>query len=140
MCVGVMGTALASPLYPLYQQAWGLKPSDITHLFVVYMFGALTSLLFLGRLTQRHGFLAILRTGLALMTAGVVLSALAWNVPVFMLARLMIGLASGMITTSASIGMVQARPGRDPRRTAALTTVAMTLGFGLGPQIGRAHV
>ena len=136
MCVGVMGTALASPLYPLYQQAWGLKPSDITHLFVVYMFGALTSLLFLGRLTQRHGFLAILRTGLALMTAGVVLSALAWNVPVFMLARLMIGLASGMITTSASIGMVQARPGRDPRRTAALTTVAMTLGFGLGPLVG----
>lgn len=136
MCVGVMGTALASPLYPLYQQAWGLKPSDITHLFVVYMFGALTSLLFLGRLTQRHGFLTILRTGLALMTAGVVLSALAWNVPVFMLARLMIGLASGMITTSASIGMVQARPGRDPRRTAALTTVAMTLGFGLGPLVG----
>lgn len=136
MCVGVMGTALASPLYPLYQQAWGLRPSDITQIFVVYMFGALASLLFLGRLTQRHGFLAILRVGLTLMTAGVVLSALAWNATVFMLARLMIGLASGMITTSASIGMVQARPGRDPRRTAALTTVAMTLGFGLGPLVG----
>jgi hypothetical protein len=25
MCVGVMGTALASPLYPLYQQAWGQR-------------------------------------------------------------------------------------------------------------------
>lgn len=136
MCVGVMGTALASPLYPIYQQAWGLRPSDITMVFVVYMFGTLTSLLFLGRLTQRHGFLPILRTGLALMTAGVVLSALAWNVPVFMLARLMIGLASGMITTSASIGLVQARPARDPRRTAALTTMAMTLGFGLGPLVG----
>lgn len=136
MCVGVMGTALASPLYPLYQQAWGLKPSDITHLFVVYMFGALTSLLFLGRLTQRHGFLAILRTGLTLMTMGVVLSAVAWHASIFLVARLMIGLASGMITTSASIGMVQARPGRDPRRTAALTTVAMTLGFGLGPLVG----
>ena len=71
MCVGVMGTALASPLYPIYQQAWGLRPSDITMVFVVYMFGTLTSLLFLGRLTQRHGFLPILRTGLALMTAGV---------------------------------------------------------------------
>ncbi len=136
MCVGVMGTALASPLYPIYQQAWGLRPSDITMVFVVYMFGTLTSLLFLGRLTQRHGFLPILRTGLTLMTAGVLLSALAWNVPVFMLARLMIGLASGMITTSASIGLVQARPGRDPRRTAALTTMAMTLGFGLGPLVG----
>ncbi|GAD21516.1 MFS transporter [Acidovorax sp. MR-S7] len=136
MCVGVMGTALASPLYPLYQQAWGLKPSDITHIFVVYMFGALASLMFLGRLTQRYGALSILRTGLVLMTAGVLLSALAWNTPVFMLARTMIGLASGMITTSASTGMVQASPGRDPRRTAALTSMAITLGFGLGPLVG----
>ena len=46
MCVGVMGTALASPLYPLYQQAWGLQPSHITQIFVAYMFGALASLLF----------------------------------------------------------------------------------------------
>ena len=136
MCVGVMGTALASPLYPLYSEAWGLRPSDITRLFVAYMAGALASLLFLGQLTQRLGFLPILRAGLALMTAGVLLSALAWNAPVFMVARIMIGLASGMITTSASIGMVQSRPGHDPRRTAALTSVAITLGFGLGPLVG----
>ncbi len=30
MCVGVMGTALASPLYPLYQAQWQLQPSHIT--------------------------------------------------------------------------------------------------------------
>jgi uncharacterized membrane protein YeaQ/YmgE (transglycosylase-associated protein family) len=55
MCVGVMGTALASPLYPLYQQAWGLQPSHITQIFVT-MAGALISLLFLGRLTNLFGF------------------------------------------------------------------------------------
>ena len=136
MCVGVMGTALASPLYPIYQAAWKLRPSDITHIFVLYMFGVLISLLFLGRLTQRFGFLPILRAGLIVMTTGVVVSALAWNVPSFMFARLLIGMASGMITTSASVGMVQASPGKDPRRIAALTTVAMTLGFGIGPLLG----
>lgn len=136
MCVGVMGTALASPLYPIYQTAWNLRPSDITHIFVLYMCGVLVSLLFLGRLTQRFGFLPILRSGLIVMTAGTVASAVAWNVPSFMFARLLIGLASGMITTSASVGMVQASPGKDPRRVAALTTVAMTLGFGLGPLLG----
>ena len=41
MCVGVMGAALASPLYPLYQQAWGLQPSHITQVFVAYMVGAM---------------------------------------------------------------------------------------------------
>ncbi len=136
MCVGVMGTALASPLYPIYQQAWGLRPSDITQIFVLYMFGVMASLLFLGRLTQRYGFLPILRTGLIVMTTGVAMSAIAWNVPSFMGARLLIGLASGMITTSASVGMVQSSPGSDPRRIAALTTVAMTLGFGIGPLLG----
>ena len=136
MCVGVMGTALASPLYPLYQVAWGLRPSDITQIFVVYMFGVLVSLLFLGRLTQRLGFLPILRAGLIVMTTGVLVSALAQSPKVFMAARLLIGLSSGMITTSAAVGMMQARPGSDPRRVAAFTTVAMTLGFALGPLIG----
>jgi MFS family permease len=138
MCVGVMGTALASPLYPLYQEAWSLRASDITQIFVLYMFGVLISLLFLGRLTQRLGFLPILRAGLILMTTGVLASAVAGNAQVFMLARLLIGLSSGMITTSAAVGMVQARPESDPRRVAAFTTVAMTLGFGLGPLIGGA--
>jgi MFS family permease len=131
-----MGTALASPLYPLYAAAWNLRPSDITRIFVIYMFGVLASLLFLGRVTARFGFLPILRTGLVLMTAGVALSAVANNVPVFMAARLVIGLASGMITTSAAVGMMQVSPVADARRTTALTTVAMTLGFGMGPLLG----
>ncbi|MBC5782269.1 MFS transporter [Ramlibacter sp. USB13] len=136
MCVGVMGTALASPLYPLYQAAWNLRASDITHVFVVYMFGVLVTLLFMGRLIARFGFLANLRLGLALMTAGVLLSAAAGNVPVFMAARLVIGVASGMISTSAATGLVQVGAGRDPRRVSAVTTVAMTLGFGMGPLVG----
>jgi MFS family permease len=136
MCVGVMGTALASPLYPLYQAEWNLRASDITHIFVVYMFGVLASLLFMGRLTARFGFLAILRLGLVLMTIGLVLSAFAGNAAVFMVARLVIGIASGMISTSAAVGLVQVGVGRDPRRVSAITTVAMTLGFGMGPLAG----
>jgi MFS family permease len=136
MCVGVMGTALASPLYPLYQATWHLRSSDITHIFVVYMFGVLASLLFMGRLTARFGYLAILRHGLLLMTLGVLLSALAGNVATFMFARLVIGVASGMINTSAAVGMVHTSGGRDPRRVSALTTAAMTLGFGMGPLAG----
>jgi MFS family permease len=137
MCVGVMGTALASPLYPLYQAAWKLRASDITHIFVVYMFGVLASLLFVGRLTARFGFLRVLRLGLVLMTGGVLLSAASPNVPVFMLARVVIGVASGMISTSAAVGLPQvAGPALEPRRVSAITTVAMTLGFGLGPLVG----
>ncbi|WP_325100535.1 MULTISPECIES: MFS transporter [unclassified Delftia] len=136
MCVGVMGTALASPLYPLYQQAWGLQPSHITQIFVAYMFGALASLLFLGRLTDRFGFVTVLRAGLILMTLGVLASAVAWNVPSFALGRVVIGVASGLITTSASVGMTRLNNRGDLQRAAATTSLTIAFGFGLGPVVG----
>ncbi|MDR2324898.1 MAG: MFS transporter [Acidovorax sp.] len=136
MCVGVMGTALASPLYPLYQSAWGLQPSHITQVFVAYMLGALASLLFLGRLTDRFGFLAVLRLGLLLMTLAMFASALAWNIPGFALCRVLIGVASGLITTSASVGMTRLNHRGDLQRAAATTSLTIAFGFGLGPVMG----
>ena len=136
MCVGVMGTALASPLYPLYQQAWGLQPSHITQIFVTYMLGALISLLFLGRLTNLFGFLKVLRLGLMVMTVGVIGSALSWNAWSLGASRFIIGLASGLITTSASIGMTQLNNKGDLQRAAATTSLTIAFGFGLGPVLG----
>ena len=131
-----MGTALASPLYPLYQARWDLLPSHITGIYVAYMLGALASLLFLGRLSDRFGFLPVLRSGLMLVTAGVVLSALAWNVPSFVVSRVAIGIASGMITTSASVGLTQLSRSGNVQHASAMTSFAMSLGFGLGPLVG----
>ncbi len=136
MCVGVMGTALASPLYPLYQARWGLQPSHITGIYVAYMLGALSSLLFLGRLSDRFGFLPVLRWGLMLVYAGVLLSAVAWSVPSFVASRVLIGIASGMITTSASLGLTQLSRPSQVMRASAMTSFAMALGFGMGPLVG----
>lgn len=136
MCVGVMGTALASPLYPLYQEAWGLQPSHITQIFVAYMLGAMLSLLFLGQLTDRWGFVAVLRSGLILMTLGVLGSAAAWDVWSFGISRVLIGVASGMITTSASLGMTRLNNKGDLQRAAATTSLTIAFGFGLGPVVG----
>lgn len=136
MCVGVMGTALASPLYPLYQAQWQLPPSAITQVFVLYMAAALTSLMLLGAITTRYGFFKVLRAGVVLMSAGVLLSALAWNMQVFGLSRIIIGLASGMITTSASLGLTQLNTSGDTQRAAATTSLTIAFGFGLGPIVG----
>jgi len=136
MCVGVMGTALASPLYPLYQAQWQLPPSAITQVFVLYMAAALTSLMLLGAITTRYGFFKVLRAGVMLMSGGVLLSALAWNMQVFGLSRIIIGLASGMITTSASLGLTQLNTSGDTQRAAATTSLTIAFGFGLGPIVG----
>lgn len=136
MCVGVMGTALASPLYPLYQQAWALDPSQIAQLYVAYMVAALATLLFLGRLADRHGFLPVLRAGVILVTVGITLSAVAWDAFSFTISRIVIGLASGMIVPSSSLGMTQLGKSSNPQRVAATISLTMAFGFGLGPVVG----
>ncbi len=136
MCVGVMGTALASPLYPLYQQAWGLQPSHITIVFVAYMVAALASLLLLARLNDRYGFLPVLRAGLVIVTLGVLISACAWDVTSLIVGRVVIGVASGLITTSASLGLTQVGNKGDMQRASATTSLTIAFGFGLGPVVG----
>ena len=79
MVVGVMGTALISPLYALYQDAWQLKASDISLIYVIYMAGALCGLLFLGRLPDRLGFRPMLRLGLILALLGTLITLAAWD-------------------------------------------------------------
>lgn len=136
MIVGVMGTALASPLYPLYQQAWQLNAGDITLLYVVYMGSALCSLLFLGRLSDQQGFVVVLRGGLAVVTIGIIFSTVAWNYSSFLMSRLIIGLASSLIVTSASIGLNRLNRSKDLQRAAATTSLLIAFGFGLGPLLG----
>ena len=136
MIVGVMGTALISPLYALYQEAWQLQASDVSLIYVIYMGGALCSLLFLGRLPDRAGFRKVMQTGLVLALFGTVISMLAWNMASLIVGRIFVGIASSMLTTSATLGLAQlSRPGQ-MQRVATVTGFLLAFGFGLGPLVG----
>lgn len=136
MIVGVMGTALASPLYPLYQQAWNLSSGHITVVYAVYMCAALSSLLFFGRISDHKGYIVVLRGGLVAVTLGITGSALATGYWTFLFSRIVIGLASSLILTSASIGLTQLSRSSDLQRAAATTSLLIAFGFGLGPVTG----
>jgi len=136
MIVGVMGTALISPLYALYKETWQLQASDISLIYVIYMGGALCSLLFLGRLPDRAGFKRVMQAGLLLVLLGTVVSMLAWNMTSLILGRILVGVASSMLTTSATLGLSQlSRPGQ-MQRVAMITGFLLAFGFGLGPLVG----
>lgn len=136
MIVGVMGTALISPLYPLYKEAWQLDTSDISLIYVVYMGGALCSLLFLGRLPDRVGFRPMMQWALALVLIGTALSLFAWNVVSLNIGRFIVGVASSMMTTSAALGLSQLSRHGNAQRVAMVTGFLMAFGFGLGPLVG----
>jgi len=136
MCVGVMGTALISPLYPLYQQAWQLRTSDVSLIYVIYMLGALAGLLFMGRLSDTLGFRRVMLLGLVLGWVGTLATMLAWNLASLNLGRFAVGLSSSLIVTSASVGLVQISRDGASQRISTLTSFLLAFGFGLGPLTG----
>lgn len=136
MCVGVMGTALISPLYPLYQQAWQLRTSDISLIYVVYMLGALSGLLFMGRLSDTLGFRAVMLAGLSLGWGGTLLTMLAWDMWSLNIGRFAVGLSSSLIVTSASVGLVHISSESASQRVSMITSFLLAFGFGLGPLTG----
>lgn len=135
LCIGTMGTALASPLYPLYQSLWNLQPSEITYIFIAYMTGVLLALLMLGKITTHYGFLPILKGGLVFSIIGLIVSVLAISPLVLGLGRVIIGVASGMISTSAMLGISHVLPAEHKTKAAQIASLVSVAGFGSGPFI-----
>ncbi|OTG62653.1 MFS transporter [Acinetobacter silvestris] len=136
LCIGTIGTALASPLYPIYQQLWHLLPSHITYIFVSYMFGCMTTLLFLGRTSNSIGFIRTLQIGLCFAVIGLIISVFAENTYMLGFGRFIIGIASGLISTSAMLGLIYTIPDSHKQHAAQLSSIITVIGFGLGPFIG----
>lgn len=136
MIVGVMGTALISPLYPLYMQAWQLRTSDVSLIYVVYMLGALGGLLFFGRMPDRVGFRRVMHWSLALALLGTAISLCAWNLSSLIVGRFIVGISSTLMATSATAGFTALSPAGQLQRVAMLSGLLMAFGFGLGPLVG----
>lgn len=136
LCMGTIGTALPSPLYPLYQQLWQLLPSHISYIFIAYMFGCLSTLLFLGRTSNSIGIIRTLQIGLLFTITGLAISVFAYNAYILGLGRFIVGIASGLITTSAMLGLIYTIPDRFKAQAPQLSAVITGLGFGLGPITG----
>lgn len=136
MTVGVMGTALISPLYGLYREAWQLQTIEVSLIYVIYMAGALSALLFFGRLPDLLGFRPTMVWALAAAWVGTLISMLAWNAVSLTVGRFIVGASSSMITTSASLGFTQVVPREKRGRMALLSSTLIALGFGIGPLIG----
>lgn len=136
LCVGVMSTALISPLYPIYQTLYGFSNTDISYIHIVYMAGAMASLLFLGNLNSYFGYWVILRTGLVLMIIGLFLLMIFTSLSGLIAGRVLVGIASGMISTSTMLGMIKTIPSHLSERAPQYASIINVVGFGLGPLVG----
>ncbi|MCB5362666.1 MFS transporter [Pusillimonas sp. CC-YST705] len=129
-------SSVPTPLYPLYIQAWQAPPSAIGDVFAIYMVAVLLTLLCLGRVSDTYGRLRVVLVALCCVLTGIALSAFSINVTMLLVARAITGLGNGLLTTAATIALIDAHPTGDKRIASIAMASGIAVGFGLGPLLG----
>ncbi|WP_181160385.1 MFS transporter [Streptomyces solincola] len=127
------GANIPAPLYVIYEAQFHFKPDLTTVVFGVYAVGVLTSLLCYGRASDHLGRRSVIAAAIVLMALSAAIFLTAQNVLMLCLARLVSGLAIGLVAAPATAGLSELEPDGDARRAAVVATAASMIGLGLGP-------
>lgn len=129
---------LPAPLYAAYADSAGLGTGAATLAFACYVAGLVPVLLFLGGLSDRIGRKPPILFALALAAGATALLIAYPGLVSLGFARLLYGVATGLITGTGTAFMVELMRGRAPsadeasRRGAFAVTASTSLGFGAG--------
>ncbi|MFJ6697046.1 MFS transporter [Streptomyces sp. NPDC091272] len=131
------GTA-PTPLWPLYQDRDGFGATTVTLAFAIMVVGAAAGFLGLGHLSDRFGRRRVIVPALLVDVVAASVLALSPALPVLLAARLLTGLAVGMMASTATAYLMdlwhQAHPGRPLSPTPGLVAAVANLGgLAVGP-------
>ena len=137
---GALGSLLASvnlatPLYAGYSERFGFSSATLSLIFATYALVLIPSLLAFGQLSDQWGRRPVIVAGLGVAIVGLVLFAIADGVAWLFAARVVQGLAVGMISGAATAALVELEPGGKRRQAALLATLAQAGGSATGPLI-----
>lgn len=131
----ILASHMPTPLYAVWQQAWGFSSTALTAVFSVYVLGVVLTLLTMGSLSDQVGRRQMLVPGLLVIIAGSIAFMLASDIYQLGLARLLTGIGTGMVTGAATAAVVELEPDGNWARGATLSALAFTLGAASGPTI-----
>lgn len=129
----MIGTTLPTPLYPLYQRAFGFGELVTTVVFAVYAFGVMAALLLTGGWSDVLGRRPMLRAGLALSALSALVFVLAGSPLWLAVARMLSGLSAGVFTGTATATIIDVAPPEHRERASLVAAAANMGGLGLGP-------
>jgi MFS family permease len=130
--VGMFGTTLPTPLYPLFQEQYGFGELMVTVVFAIYAFGVIAGLLLFGALSDEMGRRPVLALALVFSAGSALIFTFTNALEPIYVARILSGLAAGIFNGTATAYLVDLAP-RDNRRFATMVAVAVNLGgLGLG--------
>ncbi len=114
-------------LYPRYADLWHLSAGALTVAFGVYAIALLLALLLLGGLSDAVGRRPVIEGALVVLGASLVVFIVADGYVWLLVARVLAGLAAGLITAGASAAMLDLEPVNRPG-TAALGNATGAMG------------
>lgn len=123
------GASAPSPFYPVLAQRLGFDAIVITVVFAVYAAALLLTLLAAGSLSDHVGRRPVIVAGLVVLAASMILFGNAGSVLLLVLARILQGIASGLLIAALSATVLDLAPPARPG-TAALWN-ALSPGIGL---------
>jgi len=100
------GSIAPTPLYSVYQAAWGFSPVTITVVFGIYAVAVLSALLVAGALSDHVGRRPVLLVATLAQAVTMLIFATAGGVPALILARVIQGLATGAAMGALGAGLL----------------------------------
>jgi len=124
--------AAPSPLFVVFQHAWGFSSSMLTVAFAIYAIALLISLLVAGSLSDHIGRRPVVLAGLLLQAVAMGLFLRAADIGGLILARVVQGVATGVASGALSAAVVEAAPAAKKRLGALISSVSPLAGLAVG--------
>jgi predicted MFS family arabinose efflux permease len=136
----LFASAVPSPLYATYSGLWGFSPVVLTLVYATYAIGVLVALLLAGRASDVAGRRPVLLIALGALIAASILYMLADSVVWLFAARAVQGVATGLALGTASAGLLDFHPRRDPNGVGLTNGSVSAAGLGLGALVSATAV
>jgi MFS family permease len=132
LCLITLAVNLQAPLYTTYAQLSGYGAGATAVAFSGYVLGVLPVLLAFGGLADRVGRKPLILAALGLSMLATLVTVLWPNLIALGVARLMMGVGTGLASATATAYMTELLATADSRSPANRVTASTSLGFGLG--------
>ncbi|MFK0007807.1 MFS transporter [Paenarthrobacter sp. NPDC090520] len=132
MTVMMAGASAPSPFYPTIQEKFGLAPVILTLVFAVYAVALLATLLLAGSMSDYLGRRPVVSAGFFLLAGSLVLFWLAGDSVALMFARLLQGIASGLLLSALGAAIADLEPSGEPGAASAWNSLSALAGLAFG--------
>ena len=131
-----VGAIMPTPLYPLYQHAFGFSGITLTLIYAVYVLGNLVALLFFGRLADQVGRRSAMLPAIAIGIASAVVFAAAAGTAWLFAARALSGFSTGLAAGAATAWIAELYGGGGNGGASRIAAAANFFGCAAGPLLG----